>query len=72
LDDDPPTDYECDWKAKIKDSKIYEDPNLPKDIKDKYAYLENNPYAMIISNTPYNIQLRGLEEYFNTLITSLA
>ena len=71
LDDEPLTDYEADWKSKIKESKILDDPNLPKDIKEKYAYLENNPLAIIVSNVPNSIQLRGLEEYFNTLITSL-
>ena len=71
MEEEPETDYEVDWRPKIKDSKILEDPNLPKDIKEKYAYLENNPLAMIISNVPSNTPLKGLEEYFNTLITNL-
>jgi splicing factor U2AF subunit len=33
--------------------------------------MENNPYLMIISNVPNNINMKGLEEYFNTLIVSL-
>jgi splicing factor U2AF subunit len=32
-DEDPPTDYECDWRSRIKDSKILDDPNLPQEIK---------------------------------------
>lgn len=74
MEEEPLTDYECDWKAKIKDSKVYEDPHLPQEIKDKYAYLEANPFIMIVSNIPFNIQqseLRGMEQYFNTLITGI-
>lgn len=56
MEEEPLTDYECDWKAKIKDSKVYEDPHLPQEIKDKYAYLEANPFIMIVSNIPFNIQ----------------
>ncbi len=71
IEEDPPTDYECDWRAKIKDSKILDDPNLPHEIKQKYAFLENNPLVMIVSSLPKTIILKGLEEYFNTLISSL-
>ena len=71
IDEDPPTDYECDWRAKAKDSKIFDDPNLPIEIKQRYAQLEFNPYVMIVSQLPKQIILKGLEEYFNTLISNL-
>jgi hypothetical protein len=48
-----------------------DDPNLPPEIKQKYALLENNPLAMVVSGIPKNIPLKGLEEYFNTLIINL-
>ncbi|CAK90407.1 unnamed protein product (macronuclear) [Paramecium tetraurelia] len=65
------TDFDDDWQNKVKMSKILQDPDLPQHIKEKYAIYENNPYMMIVSNVPLNVQLKELEEYFNTLITSL-
>ena len=65
------TDFDDDWELKAKHSKILNDPDLPSQIKEKYAIYENNPYMMIVSQVPLTVQLKEIEEYFNTLITNI-
>lgn len=65
------SDFDEDWEQRMLSSKILDDPNLPEGIKKKYAFYENNPFMMIVSNIPPTISLKEIEEYFDTLITSL-
>nr|QZA51943.1 splicing factor u2af1 [Paramecium bursaria] len=69
--DEVMTDFDDDWELKAKHSKILNDPDLPSQIKEKYAIYENNPYMMIVSQVPLTVQLKEIEEYFNTLITNI-